>query len=387
MGGVFARILKAIAAILIALCLAILIVPHFLDRRYYDGPLSDHYNGQRFFNPGLDDTMAPPTGKSRGGFLWKFLSGESGRQPWPNAVAVRPSKPAPRVMGDRMTAIWVGHATVLIQTQGLNILTDPIWAERAGPFGIGPKRVTEPGIAFADLPKIDLILVSHNHYDHMDLDTIGRLWRRDRPLIVTSLGNDTLIAKTGARSVALDWGQGIEVRPGVRVAVTRNHHWSSRWFSDERRALWSSFVVQLPGGNIYFAGDTGYGDGNWPREALAYGPVRLALIPIGAFRFEPGMMRTGSHIGPIEAEEVFHRLQASFALPIHWGTFQLSNEARDTPPGILAEVMRCAGHARPEVFAPQDIGRMIDVPALQPASARRPPQAACLAQSNIDRFK
>src|SRR3546814_15568207 len=112
-----------------------------------------------------------------------------------------------------MVATWVGHSTVLVQTAGLNILTDPIWSERASPVSfIGPKRVREPGIRFEDLPKIDLVLVSHNHYDHMDLPTLKRLWERDRPLIVTSLGNDTLLRRAGIGAVARDWGGRSEER-------------------------------------------------------------------------------------------------------------------------------------------------------------------------------
>lgn len=386
MAGLAGRALKFLAAVAIALCLGVTIIPPFLDVRYYDGPVSGHYDGNHFFNPGVDDTLQPPTGKSRGGFLWRFLSGESGRQPWPDIVPVRPAKPEARVMGSRMVATWVGHASVLVQTQGVNILTDPVWSDRAGPFGFGPKRVTIPGIAFDDLPKIDVVLVSHNHYDHMDLDTIGRLWARDHPFIVTSLGNDALIARTGAPSIALDWGQGVNVRPGMRVIVTRNHHWSSRWFSDSRRALWSSFVIQVPGGNIYFAGDTGFGDGRWPQEARRFGPVRLALIPIGAFRFEPGMVRTASHIGPMEAERVFAQLKAGFAIPIHWGTFQLSNEARETPPKMLAEVVRCAGYADASRFAAHPVGTAVDVPALGKIPDQHAPNAECLARSDIYRL-
>src|SRR3546814_9888175 len=133
-------------------------------------------------------------------------------------------------------------------------------------------------VCSSDLPKIYLVVFSHNHYYHMDLPTLKRLWARDRPLIVTSLGNDSIISQTGAKAVALDWGQSVDVRPGVRVVVTRNHHWGSRWGADRNRALWSSFVIETPEGNIFFGGDTGGGDMKWPEEAASYGPVRLAII-------------------------------------------------------------------------------------------------------------
>lgn len=335
--------LNALFWIIILTCLAATIVPRFLDRIYYRGPTTGHFDGERFFNPDGEDTAASPVRGSRLSFFWRQATGSDGRPEWPDRVTVRQSRPAARVEGSAMVATWVGHATVLIQTQALNILTDPVWSETAGPFGFGPQRVTAPGIAFDDLPKIDVVVVSHDHYDHMDLATLKRLWARDRPRIITSLGNDAVIGGAGVPSTVLDWGGRVTIRPGVEVIVTRNHHWSSRWFTDRNRALWSSFVFRLPGGNIVFAGDTGFGDGRWAEEAAAIGPVRLALLPIGAFRFQPGQMAIASHIGPVDAVEVYRRLGAARAMAIHWGTFRLSYEGYDTPPRLLAAAMRCTG--------------------------------------------
>ena len=161
---------KTLLWIVVILCLAITIVPRFLDARYYGGAASGHFDGQRFFNPdGEQDEMAAPGG-GRGNFLLRYLIGRDGRPKWPDHVPVRPMSPPARVAGQQMVATWVGHATVLVQTQGLNILTDPVWSRTAGPLGVGPARVAQPGIAFDKLPKIDVVLVSHDHYDHMDLD-------------------------------------------------------------------------------------------------------------------------------------------------------------------------------------------------------------------------
>ncbi|CAM3228632.1 MULTISPECIES: MBL fold metallo-hydrolase [Sphingomonas] len=372
------RIAKGLALILILLGLTATIVPHYLDRLYYVGPETGHYDGERFFNPDGDaDTLRMPTRGGRGGFLWRQLTGDDGRPDWPHAVPVHPSKPEARVTGQRMVATWIGHATVLIQTQGLNILTDPVYAERAGPFGFGPKRVAIPGIAFDDLPRIDVVLVSHNHYDHLDQTTLQRLWRRDRPLIITSLGNDSVIDQVGVPATALDWGREKAIRPGVSVAVTRNHHWGSRWFADRNRALWSSFVVRLPGGNVFFAGDTGMGDGRWPGEAAKLGPVRLALLPIGAFRFVPGQMASGSHIGPPQAVQIFERLGASTAIPIHWGTFRLSYEGYDTPPKLLDAAMRCS--RAPGRFMAVRLGEPVEVGPFRAGGAPRTGDAAMRA--------
>ena len=375
-------LLLTLLALVIIGALAITIVPRFLDRVYYRGPATDHFDRERFFNPDGDaDTLRLPSGGGRAGFLWRQLTGSDGRPAWPKSVAVTPAKPAARVEGERMVATWIGHATVLVQTNGLNILTDPVWSERTGPFGRGPRRVALPGVRFEDLPKIDLVLLSHNHYDHMDLPTLKRLWKRDRPVVVTSLGNDAVLRSAGIGSddkppkvVGLDWQEGggltpegfMNDAPGyfnfdyeVEVFVTRNHHWGSRWFADRNRALWSSFVVKLPGGNLFFAGDTGMGDGRWPAEAARHGPIRLALIPVGAFRFQPGQMGTGSHIGPVDAVEVHRRLGASTSIPIHWGTFRLSYEGYDTPPRLLAAAMEASGQRG---FAPVRTGEPIEVP-------------------------
>ncbi len=368
--------------IVVALLLAVTIVPRFLDRVYYEGPTSAHFDGAHFFNPDEgagewsgDPTRAAVKGGSRGpgGFLLRWITGADERPAWPDHVAVAQARPKtlPPLKPGEMRTTWVGHATVLIETPGLNILTDPIWSDVAGPFGIGPSRVAQPGIAFDDLPRIDLIVVSHAHYDHMDLTTLKRLWERDRPMIVTSPGNETIIADGGAKAFAIDWGRTTRVK-GARVTVTRNHHWSSRWGADRNRALWSSFVIDTPSGSVFFAGDTGPGDMRWPDEAKAVAakagndsPIRLAIIPIGAFRFAPGQMWSGSHIGPKHAVEAFERLGATTGLPIHWGTFRLSWEGYDTPPKMLALEAQCAGLPA-DLFAAHRIG----VPFMVPAAAR-----------------
>ncbi|WP_423601822.1 MBL fold metallo-hydrolase [Sphingomonas sp. MS122] len=348
----------------VAACLATVIVPRYLDRIYYAGPQSGHYDGERFFNPDGEDTVRPPTGGNRAGFFWRFLRRDDTRPAWPAAVTVVKGTPPARVIGGAMRATWVGHATVLVQADGLNILTDPIWSDVAGPFNLaGPRRIAAPGIDFDKLPKIDIVVVSHNHYDHLDIPTLRRLWERDKPAIVTSLGNDTILRSAGVEARGIDWGQRVALRPGVDVIVNRNHHWGSRWFTDRNRALWSSFVIKLPSGNVFFAGDTGAGDYKWANEAASYGPIRLAILPIGAFRFEEGQMSTGSHIGPADAIKLWNRMGRPTALPMHWGTFRLSWEGYWTPPRLLRALQACAGETSGR-FAPQSLGRPWDIPQI-----------------------
>ncbi|MES2445299.1 MAG: MBL fold metallo-hydrolase [Pseudomonadota bacterium] len=390
----------------VALCLAATVIPHFLDRLYYRGAVSAHFDGSRFFNPdGDDDRLKMTAGSSRWGFLARQVFGDPTRPVWPGRVAVNPSKPAPRVEGAAMVATWVGHATLLVQADGVNILTDPVWSDNAGPFGVGPRRVAAPGIRFEDLPKIDLVLVSHNHYDHMDLATLRRLHDRDHPLIVTSLGNDAILAGAGIRALGYDWGRSVFDMNGSPttdppemecyycgnrfvVTVTRNHHWDSRWFADRNRALWSSFVVQLPHGNFFFSGDTGLGDGKWPAEAAALGPIRLAAIPIGAFRFESGQMEAGSHIGPRGAVQVWSGLGRPRAIPIHWGTFRLSWEGYRTPPAMLDAMLRCAGSDSAR-FAGVGIGVPVTIAPLDtpPPAPDLEALAACEARGAFDALR
>jgi L-ascorbate metabolism protein UlaG (beta-lactamase superfamily) len=351
--------------ILVALSFAPTLVPPFLDRIYYRGPESSHFDGERFFNPGFPHYQ----GGSPSRFFNRWATGD-GRSEWPDHVPVRPTVPPPRVEGQEMRVTWIGHATVLVQTQGLNILTDPIWSERASPFSFaGPKRVRAPGVRFEDLPKIDLVLISHNHYDHMDLPTLERLWTRDEPQIVTSLGNDTILRDRGIEAVALDWNRAHSIAPRAEVVVERNHHWGSRWGVDRNRALWSAFTVKLSGGNIFFAGDTGWGNGGWVREAAARGPVRLAIIPIGAY--EPRDFMKTNHINPEEAVEIFKILNPASALGMHWGTFQLTFEAINDPRQRLEALKRKSG-IDPRRFVAVEAGQAFMAPALPTARTATP---------------
>jgi L-ascorbate metabolism protein UlaG (beta-lactamase superfamily) len=336
------------------------LIPPFLDRIYYQGPASDHFDGKRFFNP----NVPPPPRRGPSRFFSRWASAAE-RARWPDRVPVTPTVPPRRVEGEEMLATWIGHSTVLVQTQGLNILTDPLWSDRTSPFSfIEPRRVRAPGVRFEDLPKIDLVLVSHNHYDHMDVATLRRLWQRDRPLIVTSLGNDALLRGHGIAAVARDWGGTVRLGP-AEVIVERVHHWSSRWGTDRNRALWSGFTVRLPAGNLFFAGDTGFGDGGWPLEAARHGPFRLAVLPIGAYLPRDVMM--GSHVDPEEAWRIFEILGARTALGVHWGTVQLTFEAIGDPPRRIAALRRARG-VPPERFVVTEVGRAFSV--APPAAAR-----------------
>ena len=294
--------------------------------RYCQGPVSDHFDGTRFFNPGK------PMNK---GFLtvlkWR-LTGQ--REPWPQYCDLPfTDHPPRRVEGSALRVSFVGQVTTLIQTQGLNILTDPLWSERTSPLTwLGPKRVHPPGIRFEDLPPIDLVLISHNHYDHLDLATIERLWQGDKPRILTPLGNDTLIHSRipDAKIETRDWGQQIVVNPQLGVHFEPMHHWSARSPWDRNRALWAAFILTTPGGNIYFVGDSGFGGGEYFHQAKAkYGSFRLAILPIGSY--DPRWFMGYGHMHPEETVQAWDLIGRPFLLPTHYRTVQLADTGYDKP--------------------------------------------------------
>ena len=303
---------------------------------YYSGPVSDHFDGTRFFNP---DGAAP---KGLGALLrWQF---GGNRADWPDDVAVAQVKPDAGVGDLRVT--MVGHATVLIQADGRNVLLDPVWSKRVSPVSFaGPARVTAPGIAFADLPRIDAVLLNHNHYDHMDVPTLRRLHDAHAMPVLTPLGNDTILRRAidGVDARAGDWGDVLE-GGGVSARLLRAHHWSARGPRDRSHALWCSFALQTPAGRIFVSGDTGYDRGRPYAEAAKHGPYRLAIIPIGAYA--PRWFMHDQHQNPEEAVAGFEACGAENALGHHWGTFQLTNESREEPPVRLAEALDARGIAR-----------------------------------------
>lgn len=304
--------------------------------RYYSGPVSDHFAGEgrdsRFFN------TAPPT-SDRG--LADIIKWRRSSQPtkWPESVPVRTVVPDATVDAARITL--VGHATVLIQVGGRNLLTDPVWSQRASPFSlVGPRRVCRPGVEFDALPRIDAVLLSHNHYDHLDVATLRRLVKRDDPLIVTPLGNDTIVKRAipRARVHTGDWWDEHRLPGGIDITFVPAQHWSARGVLDRRMALWCGFFVRSGNDTIYFAGDTGYGDGSlFTKIRARLGSPDVALLPIGAYA--PRWFMADQHIDPAQAVHILEDLDAGQGLAIHWGVFPLSDEGRDEPATLLAQVL------------------------------------------------
>ena len=293
---------------------------------------SDHYDGELFFNPSgaINKTF-------RDLLRWR-LFGKRARWPAEVTNTATPKIVANAALGD-LHLTFINHSTFLIQVDGLNILTDPVFSSRVSPFRrIGPKRVREPGLAMKDLPKIDVLLVSHNHYDHMDVQSLRDIARGDQPMTVTPLGNGPILRRQGlTRITECDWWDSVELGGGAKIVATPAQHWSVRGLPDRNRALWSGFVIETRRHKIFFAGDTGYA-GHFREIRARCGVMDMALLPIGAY--EPRWFMKDQHMNPEDAVLAHIDLQAKQSIGMHFGTFQLTDEGFDAPVQELQAALR-----------------------------------------------
>ncbi|MFK7988393.1 MAG: MBL fold metallo-hydrolase [Sandaracinaceae bacterium] len=282
-------------------------------------PKSGHFDGKRFLN-------AEGSGGGGGVDLIKWMTSRD-QGPWRSIDNPPGEAPPERVDGLRVT--FVGHATCLVQMAGLNFLTDPVYGERLGPVSFaGPKRFRRPGIRFEDLPPIDVVLLSHDHFDHLCEATCRRLAAAHAPVWVTGLGNRALLQRYGVEDAReLDWWEATEVGDAI-VTFVPAEHFSGRSPRDRDRTLWGGLVVKTPAGSVYFAGDTGMGSFFDDIQARL-GPPDVALIPIGAFK--PEWFMAPVHISPAQAVEAARRLGAKRCVPMHYGTFALADDGMDEP--------------------------------------------------------
>jgi L-ascorbate metabolism protein UlaG (beta-lactamase superfamily) len=279
--------------------------------------------------------------------------------PWPKHVSngVAP-KPLARGVDGSIRVTVIGHATVLIQVGGMNILTDPVWATRAGPLSwLGVKRARPPAIAFDDMPKIDVVLLSHSHYDHLDRAALKALERRDQPLVVTGLKVGQVVPHGNV--LELDWWQRHALGDGVAATYVPAEHFSARGPFDRNVTLWGGFVLETPVGTIYFAGDTGDG-AHIAAIRKRFGPMTLSLLPIGAY--VPAWFMAPIHMDPHEAVAATEILQSRVTLPIHYGTFPLADDGFDEPLLGLDRALAARRHAGAEIdFRVPEFGEAVTV--------------------------
>ena len=305
-------------------------------------PGADHYNGRRFFNPWIRDSR--DFGK-----LFNWLMTRE-RDTWPKQLANEScAKPEAHFSDDIADwKVWfVGHATLLNQFGPWNVLTDPVWAERCSPFAtMGPKRVRPAGIALEDLPPIHAVLLSHNHYDH--LDTASLLWLQERfqPAIITGLGNGTYLRPYGLSVVELDWWQSFPFSEDVVLHYVPARHFSGRGMRDRNAALWGGLSIVTPHGHALFAGDTGYSP-HFTEIRERLGRPRVALLPIGAY--EPRELMKEVHMNPADAAQAHVDLSPGLSLGMHFNTFQLTDEPIHAPVRDLNRAMMPLGIA-PDAF-------------------------------------
>lgn len=313
--------------ILLFFAVTISLLGYFLSAPRYKGPASDHFDGKKFFTPG----GRPAQGL--GGVLQWMARRKRG--PWPEQPKISTGEiPSPR--NDKGIHItFINHSTFLIQVDGMNILTDPVWSERTSPFQwAGPRRTRPPGIRLEDLPDIDVVLLSHNHYDHLDFDSMKLLFQKHEPRIITPLGIKAYLDKHGMhKATDLDWWDETRINNLLTVQCVPAQHFSGRGMHDRDATLWCGYVIKRAGGNIYFVGDTGYHPSMFKEIGKRCAPIQLSLVPIGAYK--PEWFMSPIHCSPAEAVMIHLEAGSRQSIATHFGTFPLADDGLHEPVSAL----------------------------------------------------
>ena len=290
-------------------------------------PVTDHFDGERFYHANLGSD------KSFWSVVkWSFTRPDANYPEWIQNK-FKPELPKELPVG-KVAATFVNHASFLLQTKNFNFLTDPLWAKRTSPVSFaGPKRFRDPGIKIEELPQINFVIVSHNHYDHMDLQALEDLHKKFKPVFVMPLGNATYLKDIeGINIVELDWWQATTVThqgETAKITLVPAQHWSSRSLTDKRKALWGGYVVEADQRKIYFSGDSGYSKDIFPRIGETWNGVDLALLPLGAY--EPRWFMKDNHMNPEESVQVHLDVKSKMSVAMHYGAFRLSDEMFGQP--------------------------------------------------------
>jgi L-ascorbate metabolism protein UlaG (beta-lactamase superfamily) len=313
--------------VFVAVPLALFLTGVLISAPGHQGPKSDHFDGSKFKNPG--------NVRAKGGvevFKW-MMSRERGR--WKEITDEHHGKRPLSHFRDGIRVTFVNHSTFLVQVDGLNILFDPVWSKRASPFQwVGPKRMKPPGIRFEDLPRIHHVILTHNHYDHLDMLTMRMLFGAHHPKIIVPLGIRAFLDKqyiSGATE--LDWWAETALSETVTIQSVPAQHFSGRGLLDRDATLWCGYVMGTSAGNIYFAGDTGYNDVTFKEIGSRCGPIKISLLPIGAYK--PAWFMSPIHVSPEESVRIHLDVQSTVSIAMHFGTFPLADDGQDDPAADL----------------------------------------------------
>ncbi|MFC2131331.1 MBL fold metallo-hydrolase [Bacteroidota bacterium] len=298
----------------------------------YEGEVSDHFDGEEFFNQGNVEMKSG----------WDMLQWAFEREPgeWPDWIKSETGPPPPERVGiGELRITFVNHSTVLIQMDSLNILTDPVWSYRISPVDFaGPTRKRASGLKFEDLPPIDYVLVSHNHYDHMDIPTLEMLKEKHDPVFIVSLGNKAFMFDNGMKKTfEMDWWDEMIMGEDSKLTFVPAQHFSMRGICDRNKTLWGGFIIDSKGGPVYFAGDTGFGI-HFEQIYNKFGSMRFSMLPIGAF--VPKKFVAPVHTSPMEAVEAHKILKSQWSMGIHWGTFRQADDGLREPIEALKEALK-----------------------------------------------
>ncbi len=327
-------ILISIGATLLILFCFIVLISYLLSCKPYTGPRSDHFNGRVFLNPSRRSAKGF---KAVGEYVGKRVPDK-----WPSDLdqSVRENA-IPSISRADTQITFVNHSTFFIQFNGQHILTDPIWSKRCSPFQwVGPKRQRPPGVMLEQLPQVDLVLISHNHYDHLDKPTIKKLNKKFNPKYLVPLGLKDLMLKWGCQNVVeVDWWDEVDIN-GIQFLSTPANHFSSRGTFDRNKTLWCGYILRSKSSKIYFAGDSGYSD-IFREIGKREGPIDLSLIPIGAYM--PEWFMSPIHISPLEAIQVHLDVMSKKSIAMHFGTFKLADDGPVRSTSVLKEGIKKAG--------------------------------------------
>lgn len=336
------KILLILGLLILIVVISGVLIGYLISAPRYEGPVSDHFDGNEFFTPG-----APSPKGFREVIGWQLNHERTqpwgafhNEQPGPVPPARVPDGPAG---GPAVRVTFVNHSTVLLQFDGLNVLTDPIYEKRVSPFQFaGPARNSPPGIRFDDLPKIDVLLLSHNHWDHLEIGTVVKLCARDGPRVYCPLGVKAFLEQHGCHNVTeMDWRQSAVYDSGTTIHCVPAQHFSGRGMFDRNGTLWAGYVIENKAvGKLYFAGDSGYGP-HFRAIGERFGPLQLALIPIGAYK--PNWFMSPVHCNPAEAVRIHGDVRSEQSVAIHFGTFPLADDGETEPVDDLRKALAETG--------------------------------------------